>query len=65
MKQSNIENYTTKAKELLKHKIITKEEYDQRIKDYTDYTNSEGKYARKYKRLGHNVMSQSFVVSWQ
>ncbi|MCD8799765.1 hypothetical protein [Mammaliicoccus sciuri] len=47
MKQSNIENYTTKAKELLKHKIITKEEYDQRIKEYTDYTNSEGKYARK------------------
>ncbi|WP_323704290.1 hypothetical protein [Mammaliicoccus sp. Dog046] len=47
MNNSNIESYTTKAKELLKLKIITKEEYDQRIKDYTDYTNSVGKYSRK------------------
>ncbi|MBM6629941.1 hypothetical protein JTF04_09600 [Mammaliicoccus vitulinus] len=47
MNNTNIESYTSKAKELLKHKIITKEEYEQRIKDYTDYTNSEGKYSRK------------------
>ncbi|GGI42473.1 hypothetical protein [Mammaliicoccus stepanovicii] len=48
MPESNIENYSSKAKELLNLKIITKEEYDERIKDYTDYTNSEGKYARKH-----------------
>nr|WP_263312725.1 hypothetical protein [Mammaliicoccus sp. Marseille-Q6498] len=47
MKEANIESYTTKAKELLNLKIITKEEYDERIKDYTDYTYREGKYARK------------------
>ncbi|SUM36110.1 hypothetical protein [Mammaliicoccus fleurettii] len=47
MNNANIESYTTKAKELLEHKIITKEEYEQRIKDYTDYTNSVGKYTRK------------------
>ena len=43
----NIERYSTQAKELLNLKIITKDEYEERIQDYTDYTNSEGKYSRK------------------
>lgn len=47
MKDTNIENYTIKAKELLDLQIITKEEYDERIKDYTDFTNRQGKYAKK------------------
>ena len=38
----NIERYSTQAKELLNLKIITKDEYEERIQDYTDYTNSEG-----------------------
>ncbi|MBW0768110.1 hypothetical protein [Mammaliicoccus lentus] len=43
----NIERYSTQAKVLLNLKIITKDEYEERIQDYTDYTNSEGKYSRK------------------
>lgn len=44
----NIERYSIQAKELLNLKIITKDEYEERIRDYTDYTNSEGKYSRKH-----------------